>query len=185
MTPLARAEFPAFERLASRICGSSNFRVAWQMFQCDGPCKATPRTARQILETACLVPELHLFLAPEVRDQWPSRLHLHEHCTIEPAAGSFENILARAVSDRLGAYSHSLAEATCDEMGGVRDVFNGLGSYVPFELVPGGVPGCATCQEHNSHLFSEWFYAVAWDWCHCIIWEARKLALLWCMSDTD
>jgi hypothetical protein len=185
MVPLARVEFPAFELFASRIRGSSNFRVAWQMFQCDGPCKATPRTARQILETICLVPELHLFLAPEVQDQPPSALHLHEHCFLEPAAGSFENILARAVADRLGAYSHSLAEATRNEMNAVRDLFNGPGSYVSFELLPGEVAECATCQAHNGHLFSDWFYAVAWDWCHCIIWETRKLALLWCMSDTD
>ena len=41
------------------------------------------------------------------------------------------------------------------------------------------------CRKHNGHLFSDWFYGVAWDWCYCVIWEARGLVGLLCMTDTD
>src|SRR4051812_26638197 len=87
-----------FEPLAARIRRSSNFRVAWQLFEWNGPPKATARTARQVLETVVLVPELQTFLSSSVQP-------IHAHALFEPAGGTFERTLARAAADRLGAHS--------------------------------------------------------------------------------
>ncbi len=181
-------EFSEVDRLADRIRGTSNFRVARQLFQCDAAYRATPRTARQILDTICMVPEFQQFLADDVSPpplEGASAPQLHEHSVIAAANGSFEETLARGAADRLGAYSRSLASATASEVEAVRAVFASHGDYAPFELRSGEAPGCSTCREHNGHLFSEFFYSVAWDWCFCVIWEGRKLALVWCMTDTD
>jgi hypothetical protein len=176
-----------FEQIAARIRRSSNFRVAWQLFEWDRPCKATARTARQVLETIVLVPELQAFLAssePPLAKP-PNVQRIHAHCVFKTAFGTFERSLARAASDRLGAYSRILADAPAEEIKGVEKLFLGLGPYVPFELLPGDVEGCAECRRHNGHLFSDWFYGVAWDWCYCVIWEDRSLVGLLCMTDTD
>jgi hypothetical protein len=181
-------EFSEFERFADRIRASSNFRVTWQLFQCDASCKATPRTARQVLDTICMVPEYQRFLADDLSPlpiESASAPLLHEHCAMVPVGGSFEETLARGAADRLGAYSRSLANAIASEVEEVRALFGVHGVNSPFELRSGDVPGCSTCAEHNGHLFSDWFYAVAWDWCFCVVWESRKLALVWCMTDTD
>ena len=98
MTPVGDGLDVHFEQIAARIRRSSNFRVAWQLFEWDGLCKASPRTARQVI---------------------------------------------------------------------------------------GEMEGCLECRGHNAHLFSDWFYGVAWDWCYCVIWEARRLVGLLCMTDTD
>jgi hypothetical protein len=188
MIPVARDKVPLdFERLAARIRRSSHFRVAWQLFEWAGPCKATPRLARQVLETIVLVPELQTFLASsEPPFTKPLNVHqLHAHCAFKPAGGTFERTLARAAADRLGAYSRILDEAAPDQIREVEKVFQALGPYVPFELLPGQVAGCLECRGHNGHLFSDWFYGVAWDWCYCVIWEGRRLVGLLCMTDTD
>jgi hypothetical protein len=188
MTPVAgdRSSLD-FEQLAVRIRRSSNFRVAWQLFEWGGPCKATPRTARQVLETIVLVPELQTFLASSETPltKPPNVQRVHAHCVFKPAGGAFERTVARAAADRLGAYSRILADAAPDQIREVEKVFQALGAYVPFELLPGEVEGCVECRGHNAHLFSDWFYGVAWDWCYCVIWEERRLVGLLCMTDTD
>jgi hypothetical protein len=181
-------EFLELERLAERVRSSSNFRVAAQLFHFDAACKPTSRTARQILDTLCMVPEFQRFLSDDLSPlpvESASTLQLHEHCVMGLANGAFEQTLARGAADRLGAYSRSLAEATASEVEEVRAIFSAQGVYAPFELRSGDVSGCSTCQERNGHLFSDWFYAVAWDWCFCVICEDRKMALVWCMTDTD
>ena len=100
MTPVADADGPLeLAGIGARIRRSSNFRVAWQLFRCDGPCRATPRTARQILETVLVVPELQTFLAASLDAHGgptPLRVEpLHAHCVFGSAAGSFERTLAR------------------------------------------------------------------------------------------
>jgi hypothetical protein len=187
MIPVADGVSLDFEQLAARIRKSSNFRVAWQLFEWDGPCKATPRTARQVLEIIVLVPELQTFLASaEPSFAKPLNVQpIHAHCVFETAGGTFERTLARAATDRLGAYSRILADAPPEQIRDVEKLFQGLGPYVPFELLPGDVEGCNVCRGHNGHLFSDWFYGVAWDWCYCVIWEERSLVGLLCMTDTD
>lgn len=188
MTPVAGDEVGLdFERIAARIRRSSNFRVAWQLFEWGRPCKATPRTAGQVLETIALVPELQTFLARDEppAPEPPSVQHLHEHCRFKIAPGTFERTLASAAADRLGAYSRILADAPPEQIKDVEEVFQGPGPYVPLELLPGEVEGCVECRGHNSHLFSDWFYGVAWDWCYCVIWETRGLVGLVCLTDTD
>jgi hypothetical protein len=156
MTPVADDGIDVhFEQLAARIRRSSNFRVAWQLFEWDGPCKASPRTARQVIETIALV------------------------------GGTFERTLARATADSLGAHSRIRADALPEQIRDVQKRFQGPGPYVPFELLPGEVNGCLACRGHNAHLFSDWFFGVAWDWCYCVIWEARRLVGILCMTDTD
>ena len=187
MTPFADAVGLDFKQIAGRIRRSSNFRVAWQLFEWDGPRKATPRAARQILEMIVLVPELQTFLASsEPPFTEPLNVqHLHAHCVFKAAGGTFERTLARAATDRLGAYSRILADAPPEQIRDVEQLFQGLGPYVPFELLPGEVEGCVVCRGHNGHLFSDWFYGVAWDWCYCVFWEERGLVGLLCMTDTD
>jgi len=176
-----------FEGIAARIRRSSNFRVAWQLIEWSAPCKATPRTARQVLETIALVPELQTFLAssePTVT-QPPTVQPLHVHAVFKAAAGTFERTVARAASDRVGAYPRMHTDVAPVEIREVEELFRSLGPYVPFELLPGEVEGCPECRGHYAHLFSDWFYCVAWDWCFCVIWEERNLVGVLCMTDTD
>lgn len=177
-----------FKRISARIRASSNFRVAWQLFEWVGPCKATPRTARQALETMVLVPELQAFLAnSDPPFTGPLNVQvIHPHCVFKDAAGAFERTIACAYTDRLGAYSQILDDAPPERLRDVEKAFHALGPYAPFELLPGEVEGCLECRRHNGHvLFSDWFYGVAWDWCYCVIWEERRLVSLICMTDTD
>ena len=176
-----------FQPIAARIQRSSNFRVAWQLFEWVGPCEATPRTAWHALETIVLVPEYQAFLAnsgpPFTKP--PTVQPIHAHCEFKTACGTFERTLARGAADRLGAHSRILTDASPGQISDVEKVFRGPGPYVPFELLPGEVAGCMECRGHNVHLFSSWFYGVAWDWCYCVIWEDRSLVGLLCMTDTD
>lgn len=176
-----------FRPIAVRIQRSSNFRVAWQLFQWIGPCKAAPRTAQQALDTVVSVPAFQTFLAnSEPPFTKPLNVQsIHAHCAFKAAGGTFEQTLARAAADRLGAHSRILADAPPEQLREAEKVFQQLGSYVPFELIPGEVKGCLECRRHNAHLFSDWFYGVAWDWCYCVIWKDRSLVALLCLTDTD
>jgi len=87
---------------------------------------------------------------------------VHEHSNLAIADGSFEQTLARAAADRLGAYSRDLSDATVSQVGAGRDLFGAPGSYSAFVLTPGTVAGCPVCADYNGHLFTSWFYGVAW-----------------------
>jgi hypothetical protein len=52
-------------------------------------------------------------------------------------------------------------------------------------LLPGNSPDCLACRNHNNHLFSTWFYGVAWDWCLFAIWPHCDLFWVGCLTDTD
>jgi hypothetical protein len=189
MTPFADRDGPLpFRGLATRIRSSSNFRVASQLFQWEGPCPATPRTAKQALETIVLVPELQTFLTEslDAHDKSPFQIApLHEECSFEQAHGAFERTLARAAADRLGAYSRILAEAIPRDVEAVQNVFEALGPYVPFEFPLGQPERCTQCSRKPREYFSSWFYGVAWDYCFCVIWESCRLVWIGCMTDTD
>jgi hypothetical protein len=110
---------------------------------------------------------------------------IHEHCVVACAKGDFEGILAQAAADRLGAYSRHMSVATVKECAEISRLFGALGSYTPYELQPGNTTGCEKCTDHNNHLFSTWFFGVAWDWCFVVIWEDSDLAWVGCLTDTD
>jgi hypothetical protein len=109
---------------------------------------------------------------------------LHEHVGFV-VSDSFEQVLARAAADQLGAYSRILSDAPPDQIKEIHAIFGALGPYTAFELTPGNVSGCAVCKVYNNHLFTSWFYGVAWDWLFCVRWTERPLAWIGCLSDTD
>jgi hypothetical protein len=151
MIPVAGDEVGLdFEPLAARIRRSSNFRVAWQLFEWNGPRnKATARTARQVLETVVLVPELQTFLSSSVQP-------IHAHALVEPAGGTFERTLARATADRLGAHSRILLAlpAKAPRQGEV-DVTQGRRTRGPEparHLLTDGYPDCCLPDRSRRHF---------------------------------
>jgi hypothetical protein len=110
---------------------------------------------------------------------------VHEHCRIVSATGEFEDILARAANDHLGAYSKELIAANTQECEEIKGTFTAPGVYFPYQLLPGEVPGCAICGDYDNHLFCNWFYAVAWDWCFFLTWPDHNLLWMGCLTDTD
>jgi hypothetical protein len=173
------------EPLAARVRASSNFRFSWQWFSCPPSASTETGEVRRILEAVIDRPDCHAFLN-DSRDPGPFTIErLHEHVGFAAADGSFEQALARAAADQLGAYSRTYLAATPDQAKEIRDIFGALGPYRAFELTPGNVVGCSTCKHHNSHVFSSWFYGVAWDWLFCVRWTERPFAWIGCLSDTD
>lgn len=178
----------SLDAFAGRVCSSSNFSFAWQWFHCMPPFEASPANARAILDTVVESPECHRFLRDSFASdsgQTFSIQPLHEHCGFVRTGGAFEQTLARAAADRLGAYSRDLSEATPAQVREVHDLFGSLGAYSAYELVRGEVAECAGCARYDSILFTNWFYDVAWDWCFCLIWESKSLAWVGCLTDTD
>src|SRR5437773_2756717 len=97
--------------LAARIRKSSNFRLSWQFYQCSGIDPQSPANIRQALEAIIATPELHKFLQESFEPMYAEAFELeplHEHSRVDAAAGAFENTLARAAGDHLGAYSQQL-----------------------------------------------------------------------------
>ena len=176
--------------LARSIRASSNFRFDWQFYRFDGMDAASAADARRALEIVIANPALHRFLREShdlLYDHAFSIEPLHEHCRVEPAGDAeFAGLLARAAGDHLGAYSKELRGATAAETREVRELFERVGGpYSAYHLLPGEVAGCATCRDYNSHLFTTWFYGVAWDYCLLAAWPRAQLLWLGCLTDTD
>jgi hypothetical protein len=189
MAYLATCDSPfSLNDLAARIRKSSNFRFAWQFYQCSGFGPKSPLSIRHALEAIIDTPELHAFLQESFEPMYADAFAiepLHRHCRVDAAAGEFENILARAGGDHLGAYSKPLRDATAGEKQAIKELFKCPGQYRAYELLPGNVAACPVCRSHNSHLFSRWFYGVAWDWCLFALWPRCKLLWVGCLTDTD
>jgi len=174
--------------LAARIGKSSNFRFAWQFYVFEAIAPRSSHGIREALNLMIASPELHAFL----RNSFENSVYqeafwiepLHEHCRIEDAP-DFENTLAAAAADRLGAYSRDLRPATEKESAEIAAMFGSVGDYRAYQLLPGNVTGCADCHAFNYHLFTSWFYGVAWDWCFLVTWPKQKLLWLGCLTDTD
>lgn len=183
MVYLATCDAPfSLDDLAARIRKSSNFRVCWQFYQCNGIVPQSPEDIRQALESIIATPELHKFLQESFEPLYSEAFEvepLDERCFVAAAAGEFENILARAASDHLGAYSRDLRDATAAEMQEIKDLFGYIGEYCPYELFPG------SGGHYNNHLFSSWFFGVAWDWCLFALWPRCNLLWVGCLTDTD
>src|SRR5262249_8202822 len=143
---------------------------------------------RQALEVIIATPDLHEFLRESFDPMYSEAFEiqpLHNHSRVDPAAGEFENTLARAAGDHLGAYSRRLREATGAERHVIKALFECIGEYHAYALSPGHIPECAVCRNHNNHLFSSWFFGVAWDWCLFALWPRRHLFWMGCLTDTD
>lgn len=188
MVYLATCDSPfSLNDLAAQIRKSSNFRFAWQFYQCSGIDPQSPPKIRQALEAIIATPELHVFLKHSFKPLYDDEFTvepLHEHCQVD-ATSDFENILAQAAGDRLGAYSQELCDATEQEEQAIKERFECLGEYRAYELLPGNVAACPECRHHANHLFSSWFFGVAWDWCFFVLWPRRNLLLVGCLTDTD
>lgn len=172
--------------LAARIRGSSNFQFAWRFFETRGLDLESAQDIRQALDRIIASPPLHEFL----RSSFPPIYHgsfsiepLHEHCRVV-ITEDFENVLARASNNNLGAYSPILRDAEISEKAEINKLFSTLDRYRPFQLLPGKVPGCVDCRP-NSHIFSTWFYSVVWDWCFLVSWPSWGILWVACLTDTD
>ena len=175
-------------QLAGEIRRSSNFRFAWQFFDSGSRAVTSPEGARALLEGVTVVAEWHRFLRATFEPMYEPDFGIepiHEHAIVEMAQHEFANTLARAAGDRLGAYSRDLHDATPSELQRIEDLFGKNGPFVAFQLLPGNHPGCKQCAHHNNHLFSSWFYGVAWDWCFVLSWPESHRAWIGCLTDTD
>lgn len=176
------------EPLARGVRQSSNFRFAWQWFHTPLAQGSSAIAARSVLDEMIADPACHQFLRDSfvaLYDPLFEIQPLHAHCLLTPANEDFEETLARAAAGRLGAYSAELFPASSPERQQVRHLFETPGRYASFELQPGHAAGCQQCQAHNGHLFSSWFYGVAWDWCYVLLWPQAGLAWVGCLTDTD
>jgi len=189
MVNVARCDSPiSLDDLSGRIRKSSNFRFSWQFYQCGRVDLQWPANIQQALEAIIATAELHEFLRESFEPVYAQEfevVQLHEHCRVDTAAGDFENILARAAGDHLGAYSQQLRDASISEKQEIKGLFGCLGEYRTFELLPGSNSECRVCQNSNNHLFSSWFYGVAWDWCLIAAWPRSDLLWVGCLTDTD
>jgi len=173
--------------LAGRIRSSSNFRFNWQFFRTHGFDPRSPIGIRQALEAIIAEPGLHQFLRDSFRtfdDESFSIDPLHEHCLIADSS-QLEEVLATAANDRLGAYSREWRQPTAKETGDLAARFSSAGNYQAFELRPGKAAGCPRCVDYANHLFSSWFFGVAWDWCLFATWPREKVLWMGCLTDTD
>lgn len=174
--------------LAARVRASSNFRFNWQFYRCGAIDLRSAQDVRRALDAIIATPELHRFLRDSFQPMYDDAFEiepLHEHCQLAPAAGEFENVLAAAAGDHMGAYSPELRDATAAERQEIAELFGSAGTCQPYSLVPGSVPGCQKCRDYNNHVFSTWFYCVAWDYCLLAAWPERDLLWVGCLTDTD
>ena len=189
MTPILESDAPvALAELAERVRRSSNFRFDWQWFALDAPMSASPSAARRILETVVSAPACHRFLEESFKDLYEPAFKIeaiHEHCRTVDVTHDFERILARAANDGLGAYSRELIDARPSEVMAVRELFGPAFPYSVFDLRPGEVANCRGCEPYNNHIFTNWFYGVAWDWCFCLMPHGKPIAWVACLTDTD
>ena len=186
---IAPVEDPfALDELAAQIRKSSNFRFAWQFYHWSAAASSSPLAFRAAIDTVISTPGLHAFLAHSFDPMYDKVFQirpLHEHCRIELADGEFESILAKAAGDHLGAYSKIMRDATDSEQQAVKVLFGSLGIYRAYQLRPGDVPNCSVCRNYNSHVFSNWFFDVAWDWCLFATWPDQGVLWIGCLTDTD
>jgi hypothetical protein len=183
-------EAPIDHRDLSRaIRASSNFQFEIIFFRWEDDGRPVAEAARSVLETFIATPELHAPLRERFHGGYrPGTTFeispLEAHAVLLAADGELDGELARASLDRAGAYSQSLQPASLTEARAVSKIFGALGRYEVAKLAAQPVPGCPTCG-WNGHLFSNWFFGVAWDWCYVVLWREARTAAIVCMTDTD
>jgi hypothetical protein len=161
----------ALDDFAARVRASSNFRFAWQFFASHRPVRSAD-DARAVLDAVVAEPANHAFLGHAAP--------LSKSSIIVEDAGEVMSVLARAAANRLGAYSASLAPTPQAEVDDVTRLFAQLGTPHAFELRPD-----PQSRDHSPHLFSDWFYGVAWDWCFVMSWPSSRHVWVGCLTDTD
>lgn len=174
--------------MARSIRGSSNFRFAWQFYRVDRPHSNSPHFIQHLLKHIILDPILHEFLRTTFDDMYCSTFkieELHEHCSIEESTNQFLDTMARAENHRLGAYSRDLHSSTARERERITQVFGELGAFTAFDITPGKQDGCEICKQYNHHLFTNWFFDVAWDFTYFVTWPKRDIVWMGCLTDTD
>jgi hypothetical protein len=173
--------------LARSIRASSNFQFEVIFFRWESDGRPIADAARSILETFIATPDLHAPLRERFHGGYRGASFeisgLEPHARVVPAE-DFEKELARASLDRAGAYSRSLQQASAEEAREVSELFGTLGCYEVGQLVAQQAPGCPTCG-WEAHLFTNWFFGVAWDWCYVVLWREARVAAIVCMTDTD
>src|SRR5438046_615762 len=108
----------SLEDLTARILKSSNFRFEWQFYQVTGIDLRSPIDIRCALDSIIARPDLHRFLQESFQRMYHNVFEiepLNKHCQIVTASDEFENILASAAGDHLGAYSRELRPANASE----------------------------------------------------------------------
>ena len=176
------------QHLAASIRNSSNFRFAWQFFSVSAADLDSIGSVAEILDVIVTQPVLHSFLANSLDEIYPREFQiapLHKHASIVRDGAAFLDTLSRASLDRLGAYSRDLSRSTADERKPIHKLFSRMGHYTAFTIEPGRNQSCNICQEHNSHLFSNWFFDVAWDYIFLLSWPQASMFWMGCLTDTD
>ena len=178
----------SLEKLAARIRRSSNFRFSWQFFTFSGFDPASPVHIRDAVAAMISDPACHRFLADSFDPIYDSDFRiepLHPHCDFHPTSDALENTLSAAANDNAGAYSKTLREATNAEKRKIEFQFKQLGDFHQFELLPSGWRNCTKCAQYDGHLFTNWFFGVAWDWCLVATWPTSRTMWIGCLTDTD
>jgi hypothetical protein len=174
--------------LATPIRASSNFRFAWSFFRVTGSDLRSHGGVMAAFNDIVDCADCHSFLRDTLDDIYPREFsieRLHKHCSLTAAKGQFLDTLARAVNDRLGAYSRDLSASTSDERGAIESLFSRLGHFYAFTTAPGSQGDCEVCAHDNNHLFSNWFFGVAWDFTFFVTWPSAETLWMGCLSDTD
>ena len=175
-------------KVADAIRRSSNFRFAWRFFSLYTNQLRSYATVATSLDAIIHQPELHSFLADSMDDIYPRKFEispLHSHASIVNDNGYFLDTMTRASLDRLGAYSRNLSLSTSEERAPIHKLFSSIGPYVAFHTQPGNKPDCDICRSHNNHLFSNWFFDVAWDYTLLLTWPSASVLWMGCLTDTD
>jgi len=178
----------SLDAIAKRIRQSSNFRFDWQFYSFSHLDRHSPADALNATNYIIDTPACHAFLRDSFKPMYDESFsieRIHKHATFAPANDQLTNVLAAAANDTLGAYSRNLRNASTQDRLNVSQLFSATGDFCAFQLQPGNVKGCSGCKQHNSHLFSTWFYGVAWDWCFVVTWPQAKHLWLGCLTDTD
>lgn len=181
-------DFIDLTQIATSIRASSNFRFAWRFFRVTGIDLRSHGGVMAAFNAIVDQADLHAFLRGTLDDIYPRDFtieRLHKHCSLTTAKGQFLDTMARAANDRLGAYSRSLSASTSVERGVIESLFSRLGHFYAFTTTPGSQDGCEICARHNSHLFSNWFFDVAWDFTFFVTWPDVETLWMGCLSDTD
>lgn len=176
------------QHLAASIRHSSNFRFEWQFYSVTDADLDSIGTVAEVLSVIIAQPTLHAFLANSLDDIYPRDFQiepLHRHASIVRDGASFLDTMTRASLDRLGAYSRDLSPSTAEEREPIHKLFSKMGRYSAFAIEPGRNADCDVCRYHNSHLFSNWFFDVAWDYIFLVSWSHASLFWMGCLTDTD
>ncbi len=182
------AEPLELDKLARKIRKSSNFRFERLWFRLPTEPRDANQVASDLLVHIVHSQDAHQVLQSSFDPMYDEQLtlqlpHEHSHWVSEP--GRVESVLAQAAADRLGAYSRRRSPATPRERRRIEKLLASIGTYVALELRRGSQDGCPECQEDDNHLFTTWFYGVAWDWCFVVLWPEQRIACVILMTDTD